>query len=52
VLKPGMMLCVEALIGRDGGPYSIKLENQLLVTEDGVEDMTSYPWDDQLMGLG
>jgi hypothetical protein len=33
-------------------PYSIKLENQLLVTEDGVEDMTSYPWDDQLMGLG
>ena len=52
VRKPGMMLCVEALIGRDGGPYSIKLENQLLVTEDGVEDMTSYPWDDQLMGLG
>jgi Xaa-Pro aminopeptidase len=52
VLKPGMMLCVEALIGRDGGPYSIKLENQLLVTEGGVEDMTSYPWDDQLMGLG
>jgi Xaa-Pro aminopeptidase len=52
VLKPGMMLCVEALIGRDGGPYSIKLENQLLVTEGGVEDMTSYPWNDQLMGLG
>ncbi|MGB1963696.1 MAG: dimethylsulfonioproprionate lyase DddP [Candidatus Puniceispirillales bacterium] len=51
VLKPGMMLCVEALIGRDGGPYSIKLENQVLVTENGVENMTSYPWDDQLMGL-
>jgi len=49
-LQPGMMLCVEALIGRDGGPFSIKLENQLLVTQDGVENLTSYPWDDRLMG--
>ena len=49
-LQPGMMLCVEALIGRDGGPFSIKLENQLLVTEDGVENLTSYPLDDRLMG--
>ena len=49
-LQPGMMLGVEALIGRDGGPFSIKLENQLLVTQDGVENLTSYPWDDRLMG--
>ena len=49
-LKTGMTLCVEALIARDGGPFSIKLENQLLVTEEGVENLTNYPWDRRLLG--
>ena len=35
VLQPGMTLCVEALISRVNGNFSIKLEDQLLVTESG-----------------
>ncbi|MEM7238312.1 MAG: dimethylsulfonioproprionate lyase DddP [Pseudomonadota bacterium] len=49
VLEPGMMLCVEALIQHTPGPFSIKLENQILITEDGFEDLTNYPWDARLM---
>ena len=50
VLEPGMMLCVEAYIGEVGGPDGIKLEDQLLVTEDGYENMVSCPFDPLLMG--
>ena len=45
VLQPGMTLCVEALISRENGEFSIKLEDQLLVTESGYENLTSYPFD-------
>ena len=50
VLEPGMVLCVEALVSREGGKFSIKLEDQVLVTEDGYENLTRYPYDAQLMG--
>ena len=49
-LKPGMMLCVEALVGEVGGDFSIKLEEQVLITEDGFENLTKYPFDRALMG--
>ncbi len=49
-LKPGMVLCVEALVGEEGGDFSIKLEDQVLVTEDGYENLTAYPFDAELMG--
>jgi Xaa-Pro aminopeptidase len=49
-LEPGMVLCVEALVGEVGGGFSIKLEDQVLITEDGYENLTSYPFDDRLMG--
>ena len=44
-IQPGMMLCVEALIAHKGGDFSIKLEDQVLITETGVENLTSYPFD-------
>ncbi len=50
VLEPGMMLCVEVYLGEVGGPDGIKLEDQLLVTGDGVENMVSCPFDRLLMG--
>ena len=50
VLEPGMVLCVEALVGEEGGDFSIKLEDQVLVTEDGHENLTRYPFDAALMG--
>ncbi len=49
-LEPGMVLCVEALVGEVGGAFSIKLEDQVLITEDGYENLTTYPFDDALMG--
>ena len=49
VLEPGMVLCVEALVSREGGDFSIKLEDQVLVTEDGFENLTNYPFSDRLM---
>ncbi|MBF9050046.1 M24 family metallopeptidase [Roseobacter sp. HKCCD9010] len=50
VLEPGMMLCVEALIGEEDGDFCIKLEDQVLITEDGYENLISYPYDARLMG--
>jgi Xaa-Pro aminopeptidase len=49
VLEPGMMLCVEAYIGEVGGADGIKLEDQVLVTEDGYENMVVCPFDPLLM---
>ena len=49
-LQPGMTLCVEAAVGEVGGDFTIKLEDQVLITEDGFENLTTYPFDDALMG--
>ncbi|MEL6522299.1 MAG: dimethylsulfonioproprionate lyase DddP [Pseudomonadota bacterium] len=49
-LVPGMVLCVEAAVGEVGGDFTIKLEDQVLVTEDGFENLTTYPFDPALMG--
>ncbi len=40
----------EALVAEDGGDFSIKLEDQVLITEDGFENLTQYPFDAVLMG--
>ena len=36
-------LCVEALVGEEDGDFCIKLEDQLIVTEDGFENITTTP---------
>jgi Xaa-Pro aminopeptidase len=51
VLEAGMVLCVEALVSPEGGDFSIKLEEQVLITETGHENLTKYPFDAALMGL-
>ena len=50
-LEAGMVLCVEAAVGEVGGAFTIKLEDQVLITEDGYENLTKYPFDPALMGL-
>ena len=50
VVEPGMVFCVEALVTPEGGDFSIKLEDQVLVTEEGYENLTTYPFDARLMG--
>ncbi len=49
-LEAGMVLCVEALVSPEGGDFSIKLEDQVLVTDKGFENLNTYPFDEQLMG--
>ena len=49
-LEPGMTLCVEVLASPEGGDFSIKLEDQVLITENGYENLTKYPFDPALMG--
>ncbi len=48
VLEPGMVLCVEALVQAEGGDFAIKLEDQVLITETGHENLTRYPFDARL----
>ena len=49
-LEAGMVLCVEALVSPEGGDFSIKLEDQVLITEEGYENLTKAPFDSRLMG--
>jgi Xaa-Pro aminopeptidase len=49
-LQPGMVLCVEVLASPENGYFSIKLEDQVLVTEQGFENLSKYPFDQRLMG--
>ena len=49
-LEPGMVLCTEALVSPEGGSFSIKLEDQVLITETGCENLTRYPVDPRLLG--
>ncbi|KIN64151.1 Peptidase M24 [Sulfitobacter noctilucicola] len=49
-LEAGMVLCVEVLVQPEGGDFSIKLEDQVIITEDGFERLTTYPFDPALSG--
>ena len=45
ILHPGMVLCVESYIGSAGGTEGVKMEEQVVITEDGCRLMSSYPLD-------
>lgn len=49
-IEPGMVLCLEAYTGTVGGSFGVKLEDQVLVTEGGVELLCEYPYDERLLG--
>ena len=48
-LEEGMVMCVEVLASPEGGDFSIKLEDQVLITAEGYENLTKYPFDPRLM---
>lgn len=49
-LEPGMVICVESYLGRRSGGPGVKLEDQILITETGHERLSSYPWEEILLG--
>ena len=50
VVEPNMVICVEALVGEAGGRQSVKLEEQLIVTERGPEVISRAPHDWRFVG--
>ena len=40
-----MTICVESYIGEVGGKEGVKLEDQFLVTKDGLEQLSSFPYE-------
>lgn len=50
VIEPGMTLCVESFIGAEGGSQGVKLEQQVLVTGDGIELLSTFPFEETLLG--
>ncbi len=40
-----MTLCVESFIGQEGGREGVKLEEQVIITENGVERQSTYPFE-------
>ncbi|MBX2883411.1 MAG: Xaa-Pro peptidase family protein [Granulosicoccus sp.] len=49
VIEAGMVLCVESYMGAVGERDGVKLEQQVLVTDQGCELLTSFPFDEELL---
>jgi Xaa-Pro aminopeptidase len=45
-----MTVCVESYIGEDGGREGVKLEQQVLITETGAQALSTYPFEEDLLG--
>lgn len=49
-IVPGMTLCVESFIGKEGGYDGVKLEQQVLITDTSVELLSKFPFEEDLLG--
>ena len=49
ILEAGMVLTVESYMGPKGETDGVKLEEQVLVTEDGYEVLSTYPFEATLL---
>jgi Xaa-Pro dipeptidase len=49
VIEAGMVICVESYIGEEGGKEGVKLEEQVLITDDGIEVLTKFPFEESLL---
>ncbi|KAI5463874.1 peptidase M24 [Mariannaea sp. PMI_226] len=49
VIEPGMVICVESYIGEEGGSQGVKLEQQVLITETGIEILSEFPFEETLL---
>ncbi|MEZ5872739.1 MAG: dimethylsulfonioproprionate lyase DddP [Nitratireductor sp.] len=49
VFEPGMAVCVESYCGAVGGSFGVKLEQQVVITETGKEDITTYPYESRFL---
>jgi Xaa-Pro aminopeptidase len=49
-IEPGMVVSVESYIGEKGGAEGVKLEEEILVTENGPVLISRFPYEDELLG--
>ena len=49
IIEPGMTLCIESYIGAPGEDEGVKLEQQILVTETGIELLSDFPFEADLL---
>ena len=49
IVEPNMVLCVESYSGAEGGEVGVKLEQMVLVTDTGIEILSHYPFEDNLI---
>jgi Xaa-Pro dipeptidase len=49
IIEPGMTICVESYIGEKNGAEGVKLEQQVLVTETGIELLSQFPFEEALL---
>ncbi len=49
VIRENMTLCVESYIGKPGGEEAVKLEEQVVITQDGFERLSAYPFEENLL---
>jgi Xaa-Pro dipeptidase len=50
LVQPGMTLCCESYVAAQDGLEGVKLEQQVLVTEQGYELLTTFPFEEELIG--
>ena len=48
-LEAGMVVCIESYIGPKGERDGVKLEQQVLITADGYELLTRFPYEEALL---
>lgn len=49
IIEAGMTICVESYIGEENGAEGVKLEQQVLITETGVELLSRFPSEEALL---
>jgi Xaa-Pro aminopeptidase len=48
-LQAGMVVCIESYMGPLGERDGVKLEQQVLITDDGYELLTDFPYEESLL---
>ncbi len=49
VIEENMALCVESYIGQTGDSEGVKLEEQVVVTADGIQILSTFPFEAELL---
>ncbi|KAJ4359936.1 uncharacterized protein N0V89_000495 [Didymosphaeria variabile] len=49
IIEPGMTLSIEAYLSEERGTDGVKLEDQVLITETGIERLSQFPFEKALL---